>query len=191
MDAIGDKSAYTGESVSFSISGKDPDKLDRVSYSLVESTLPGAELDAQSGRFSGRAERPGDYQVVVAVIDDGFPPQTQTQKVRISVSDRPPAEPPREVSTPKPSFALAKFAFVTAITEVDGRRQVWISLRTEGKIEKKHEGEQLRVGEVPVTVQQIEDKSVVLEAAVLEKRFRVHLGQSFAEGQDLPGEGRL
>jgi hypothetical protein len=121
----------------------------------------------------------------VAVTDDGYPPKAAEQTVKIRINERPPEEtPPPQVAVAKPSFALAKFAFVTAITEAGGKRQAWISLRTDGKLLKLFEGDEFPIGEVTVKITRITEKTVELDAPVLEKRLLVSLGQNLAQGLD-------
>lgn len=180
---------YVGDMVSFTVKGQDPDKLDRVSYRVESDALAEARIDERSGEFRWPAAKTGDFEVVVAATDDGFPPKTTTQTVKIRVSERPPEAPPAPASVPKPSFDLAKFAFVTAITEAGGKRQAWVSLRANGELLKLFEGEEFKVGEVAVKVTRIADKTVELDAPVLERRLLVTLGQNLAEGRDLTDAG--
>lgn len=189
LEPIGEQTAYAGGELSFDVKARDPDKLDRVAYAIEAGDLPGARIDPASGKFHWPAEKIGEYEVVVAATDDGFPPKTARQTVKIRVTERPPEAPPPPADVPKPSFDQAKFAFVTAITEAGGKRQAWISLRTEGKLLKLFEGEEFQIGEVTVRVTRIADKTVELDAAVLEKRLRVTLGQSLADGRDLTAAG--
>jgi len=189
IETIGEQSKYAGDVVSFSIKARDPDKLDRMTYSLDGNGLPNAKIDPASGQFEWPAEKIGDYEVVVAATDDGFPPTPARQTVKIRITERPPeaAAPPPTVA--KPSFEQAKFAYVTAITESGGKRQAWISLRTEGKLLKLFEGEEFQIGEVTVKIARIAEKSVEFDAPVLEKRFLVSLGQNVGEGRDLTAAG--
>ena len=159
-----------------------------MTYSLDGSGLPNAKIDPKSGQFEWPAEKIGDYEVVVAATDDGFPPKTARQTVKIRITERPP-DAPQPSAVPPPSFELAKFAFVTAITESGGKRQAWISLRTEGKLLKLFEGDEFQIGEVTVKITRIAEKTVELDAAVLEKRLLVSLGQNVAEGRDLTAAG--
>jgi hypothetical protein len=180
---------YVGDVVAFAVKGRDPDRLDQISYGLEGSGLANAKIDARSGEFQWPAEKIGDYEVVVAATDDGFPPKTTRQTVKIRVTEKPPESASPPVAAPKPSFDLAKFAFVTAITEADGKRQAWISLRAEGKLLKLFEGDEFQIGEVTVKITRIAEKTVELDAAVLEKRLLVTLGQSLADGRDLTDAG--
>lgn len=179
---------HVGDVVAFTVKGQDSDKLDQISYGIEGSGLANAKIDATSGAFQWPAEKIGEYEVVVAATDDGFPPKTGRQAVKIRITERPP-EAPQETAAPKPSFDLAKFAFVTAITEDAGKRQAWISLRAEGKLLKLFEGDEFQIGEVTVKITRIAEKAVELDAAVLEKRLLVTLGQNVADGRDLTAAG--
>ncbi len=188
IETIGEQSKHAGDVVSFAVKSRDPDKLDQMTYSLEGSGLPNAKIDPKSGQFEWPAEKVGDYEVVVATTDDGFPPKTTRQTVKIRITERPP-DAPQPTAAPPPSFEQAKFAFVTAITESGGKRQAWISLRTEGKLLKLFEGDEFQIGEVQVKITRIAEKTVELDAAVLEKRLLVSLGQNVAEGRDLTAAG--
>lgn len=187
FESIADQRVNTNSSLSFTVRARDPDRQDQLRYSMDADGISGAAFDSRSGEFRWRPTSPGNYQVIFHVADDGFPPKSASQRVRISVTDPPPPapreDPPMVVS--KPSFAMAKFAYVTAITEVNGRRQTWINLRSDGSVLKLFEGDKFTVGEVPVMVRQIQGNTVELEAEVLEKRFRVRLGQNLADGVEL------
>ncbi len=187
FESISDQRVNTNSSVSFTVRARDPDGQDQIRYSMDADGISGAAFDPQSGQFRWRPTSPGDYQVTFHAVDDGFPPMSASQRVRISVTDPPPPAPREEpkVVAAKPSFAMAKFAYVSGITEVNGRRQTWINLRADGSVLKLFEGDEFTVGEVPVMVRQIHGNTVELEAEVLEKRFRVRLGQNLAEGVDL------
>jgi hypothetical protein len=190
LDVADEVSGHTNQPISFKVSGKDPDGWDRITYGLDGAALPGAELHPEEGRFAWQPQEPGEYELVVTATDDGFPAKTTRQTVRINVTDPPPPqEEPEPVAAPKPSFDRGKFAFLTAITEAAGQRQAWISLRTEGKLLKLFEGQQFDVGEVNVTVARIDDKTVELDAPVLEQRWFVHLGQSLEEARQATSDG--
>jgi hypothetical protein len=189
LEPIGSKTAYLNSPFSFVVAARDPDKLDRVTYRLEANGLNGARLDPQSGRFEWSPDKKGEYEVSIAATDDGFPPKTSRQTGKITVTD-PPPDATVDAGPPKPNFDKAQFAYVTAITEdAAGRWQAWITLRTDGKSLKLFEGDQFDVGEVKVTVTRIEERSVELHAAVLEKRLVVSLGQNLAEGRELSPEG--
>lgn len=183
LDVRDEVTGYKGRTLEITLAGKDPDESDTVYISLDGEGLPDAHVDKDSGRFEWLPKEVGVYDVTVKATDNGWPPKSVSQTFKIKVT-----EPPPEVPEPPhlPSFEMAKFAYVTGITEVDGRKETWIHLRTEGKMLELHEGDEFSIGEVKVTVKRISEKTVELEAAVLQKRLLVNLGQNVSEGNSLP-----
>jgi hypothetical protein len=78
-------------------------------------------------------------------------------------------------------------AFVTAIQYVNGRPEVWLTLRTEDKVVKLKPGESFQVGQFAGKVIEIEGDDVVLEEAD-GQRWLVSFGESLAQAFALPGE---
>jgi len=78
------------------------------------------------------------------------------------------------------------FAFLTAIQYVDGRPEVWFTLRTEDKVVKLKPGESFQVGQFAGKVIDVAGDDVVLEADG--QRWLVSLGESLAEAFALPPE---
>jgi hypothetical protein len=185
MESIGEITAYAGRTVEIAVRGSDPDKLDKVSYHIDGDGVPSDLSDNESGRFEWTATKLGEHEVEITATDNGWPPKSVSQTVTIKVTE---AEDEQVEVADLPSFEKAKFAYVTGITEVDGRKETWISLRTEGKMLKLKEGDEFVVDEVTVTVKRISEKTVELEAEVLKKRLLVSLGQNLAEGNSLPSE---
>jgi len=183
MKPVGTVTGYRGRTVEITVAGEDPNELDELRYSFQGDGFPDDCLDERSGRFRWYPEELGEFEVVFTATDDGWPPKSVSQTAKITVTDPPPEvkEPPR-----MPSFEKAKYAVVTGVTDDDGRKQAWIHLRTEDEMLQLGEGDEFDVGEVTVTVRRISEKTVELEAKVLQKRLSVGLGQSLAEGSVLP-----
>jgi hypothetical protein len=78
-------------------------------------------------------------------------------------------------------------AFVTAIQYVNGRPEVWLTLRTEDKVLKLKPGERFHVGQFAGKVVEIEGDDVVVEEAD-GQRWLVSFGESLAEAFALPEE---
>ena len=187
LDSIGEITGYKGGTVEFTVAGKDPDKLDELTYTIEGDGLPDDCLDEDSGRFAWEPGEIGEFPVKITATDTGWPPKSVSQTATINVTEAPPEEPPPERVL---DFASARFAYVTGITEAYGRKQTFIHLRTEDKMLELNEGDEFVVGEVTVTVRRIsnEARTVELEAGDLEKRLLVSLGQNLAEGSVLPSE---
>jgi hypothetical protein len=178
--------AYLQRPLGLTIRAKDPDRWDAMTYSVEGTPLPGATLDAKTGRFEWTPTKTGAFEVTLKITDDGLPPRSSTKKFRIDVAETP------EGDAPKPtSLDRGKSAYVTAVTQVDDRRQVWVSLRSEGRLLRLVEGSEFKLGDVTLTVSQIQDKAVEVEAKALKLRWLVSLGQNVADGRPLgaaPGE---
>jgi hypothetical protein len=63
----------------------------------------------------------------------------------------------------RPSLDLARFMFVTAILEVDGRRQVWLFDRTSGRTWKLSDGESFHVGALSGQVKSVGPTEVIVD----------------------------
>jgi hypothetical protein len=189
LESIGTHSGYTNTLISFNVSARDPDRLDSITYGLDGTTPEGVKIDPKSGRVELRADEPGEIELVVTATDDGFPPKAVSKIVKVAVTDEPEPEPEEPAPEPKPSFDRGKFVFLTAVTEASGRRQAWISLRTEGKLLKLFEGDQFDVGNVSVKVKRIEDRTVDLDSPELEQQWSVSLGQSLEQARSAAAEG--
>ena len=133
-------------SLSFSVKGTDADAGDKLSYSLEGSELPGAKLDSKTGEFRWTPDKVGDYEVMVRVADDGLPSRSSVEKVKISIAEAPP-EVAQAPTKKKLDFDPAEHAFVTAIVQTNGKWQVWVTVRTEGKILRFEEGDKVSVGQ--------------------------------------------
>lgn len=95
-----------------------------------------------------------------------FTPYSPPPPPVVARRDPPPPrpDPPKPSEPPKPpAFDHAKFAYVTAILQVDGRPQVWIDARTIGKQFKLSEGESFVVGESKGVVKRIGRHAVEIE----------------------------
>ena len=78
---------------------------------------------------------------------------------------------------------MAKFAFVTAILESDGKPQIWITVRTTGQMLKLGEGDTFTVGGLTGSVTSIDARKA--ELAIAGKRLVVSLGDSLKEAREL------
>jgi hypothetical protein len=88
---------------------------------------------------------------------------------------------PRRQEEPRPvnRFDQSPYCYVMAVVEVDGKPQVWIDQRTEGKKFRLYEGEMFQLGGVRCYVKKIEFNRVQFEAAG--GLYTIRPGKSFAE----------
>ena len=168
---------YLQRPFSFRFKSQDPDKWDAVTFSLEASNLPEATLDSKSGELHWTPQDIGTYEVTLKITDDGLPPKSATKSFKIEVED------PNAMRDAKATdFAQGQSAYVTAITQVDDRRQAWINLRNEKRLLKVFEGGEFTVGDVTLTVSHILDKAVQVESQSLKMRWSVGLGQNLSGG---------
>jgi hypothetical protein len=85
----------------------------------------------------------------------------------------------REELRPPNHFDQSPYCYVIAVVEVNGKPQVWIDLRTEGKKFRLYEGEMFQLGNVRCFVRKIEFDRVQFEAAG--GFYTIKTGKSFAE----------
>jgi hypothetical protein len=85
---------------------------------------------------------------------------------------------PREEVRPA-SFDHSPYCYVTGVVEVDGKPQVWVEIRTEGKTFKLYEGEMFKLGTVRCFVKKIEFDRVQFEASG--GLYTIKTGKSFVE----------
>jgi hypothetical protein len=171
------QTGYLGRNLEFRVSGRDPDPDDRLSYSFEGEAPEGARIDSESGRFEWTPSELGEYEVAFRLTDNGLPAKSATQTVKINVVEPPPEQ------EPPPGFDVAGQSFLTGITEISGRMQVWITVRTEGRVLKLQEGDELSIGSIQGTLSQITAE----EAQITTGNGRVivvGLGDSLIENGD-------
>jgi len=160
--------------VSFQVRASDPDDGDRLSFS-IEDAPDGAKIDPATGMFSWMPTEKGEYLVAIAVSDNGLPARTDRAEIRIAVVDPPP--PPAPPAPEPPGFDPATQAVVTGIIDALGRRELFVTVRTEGRVLKLTEGDPLSVGTIKGVVHRIgrDEVEIVTEDG---RNLVVELGKS-------------
>lgn len=104
--------------------------------------LPGAEsrnrLNDEPG--TGLAQRDVKEYVRILGGRNMFAPYVPPPPPKPLAATPPPPK-------PKPTFDPAKFAVLTGVTEIDGRPQAWIRVKTSGQLLKVSEGDAVDVGQ--------------------------------------------
>lgn len=175
--------ATLGKTFFCNIEAEDADPLDELTYELVSG--PKGMTLSDSGRITWRPSQTGDYQVEVAVTDNGLPPKRTTGSFEVEVRDPPP---PRVVvrekpEPPKPKFDESKHTFLTAIVEIGGRPEAWLSIRTADELLKLHVGEEISIGSVVGVIESISETEITIRGD--DRRLTVKLGHNLGEGESI------
>jgi hypothetical protein len=173
----GSTRGYLNQPMTIRPKAEDPEEQG-VRFRLGESRLPGLEIDERSGTINWTPDRKGEFEIPVFAVDEGLPPKETATTIRIEVTDPPP---PREPEPEPPAFDTAQFAYVTAFVEVNGRPEVWISSRTDGKLLRLQEGETFQIGLFEGQIEQISPRSVEIRNG--DKTVSVRYGQSLTDGE--------
>ncbi len=84
------------------------------------------------------------------------------------------------------SLDAADFAYLTAITEVDGEAEAWFTLRASGELLKLRNGQSFHIGALSGNVIEITDADVILDCE--NERWLVGVGESLMQASTLPPE---
>lgn len=163
------------------IKADDPDKLDQVTYKLADGAPAGATINERTGEFSWTPRAKGDFSAKVVAIDNGLPSKTSELALRISVTDPPPPPAPEPPVKKKLEFDDAKYTFVTGLLNAGGEMEVWLTIRTSGKVLKLRTGDSLSVGSIEGKVVGIDEEKAVIETP--EQKFIVFLGEKLLDGR--------
>ena len=164
-----------GDQLEFDPGAKDPDGHGFV-FSLVGQAPEGMRIDKSTGKIVWRPKELGDYEVLVAVSDNGIPSRKAEQKLAIKVVEPPP--PPAPVKE-EPKFDVASQAFVTGLLAGGKQPEVWVQSRTEGKTHFLKVGDNLKLGSVEGKVVSIGATYAELETEG--KRWIVGQDESLAD----------
>ncbi|MEX2114075.1 MAG: hypothetical protein WD845_12865 [Pirellulales bacterium] len=83
-------------------------------------------------------------------------------------------------------FDAADFAYLTAITEVNGEPEAWFTLRASGELLKLRNGQAFQIGALAGSIVEITDSDVVLDCE--DERWLVGVGESLMQASTLPPE---
>ena len=178
FERVGSRTIERGDSFSLELAARDPDALDILSFEICAGAPDDLRLDTRSGRLTWRPREVGKYEVKVVVRDDGIPVRTAEQTIEFEVVDPPPPPEVAEntVEEPQPlKFDDARYTYAIAMVEVSGERQLWLQVRTSGKILKLSEGDPVRIGSIDAKIAHIGDREVELEADGT--TFRIQVGE--------------
>ena len=179
LASVGSQKAYLNSRFQVTLKAQDPDKLDSVTYKLLDATLPGATINAKTGELQWTPKEKGEFQAKVVVTDNGLPARSDEQLVKITVNDPPPPPPPPPPSPKKKlDFDGAKFTVLSGITSRNGQLEAWFTVRTTGELLKLKVGQKIQVGSIEGKIAKIEDESVEIATNEDPKTIVINLGSS-------------
>ncbi len=114
------------------------------------------------------------------VTDNGTPRHSAERHFQVVVIDPPPEQP---AAPPEPTFDEASTAYLVGTILNGETRELWLMVRTTGKLQKLSVGDTLRVGKVSGTVQRIGEKEADIRTDNGDLRIRV--GQNLTEAKQL------
>ncbi len=167
---------FVNQRMSFTPKVDDPEK-GNLKYRVEHDGLEGLSIDENSGKLEWTPTETGDFEVLVYATDDGVPAKEASQTIRLAVSN--PPDPPPTVE--RRTFDEAKYTYVTGIVEVNGRRQVWLTVRTEGKWLRLYEGDTFQIGSLDGKIVRIFPRYVEILAG--QDLRLVRFGQSLHDGE--------
>jgi hypothetical protein len=178
--------AETGKTFTLAVKATDADPLDKISFRLAEDAPPEAKINS-TGELRFQSKQKGTFQLTVIASDDGLPVKSSQRRIEITVADPPPRVVANNNDRPPPPpqayFGDGELTFVTGITEINGRREVWLNVRTTGETMKLNEGEKFQVQRLKGVVSRIGLTDADVTAAGERRRFEV--GDNLAEGRKL------
>ena len=110
-----DPETEAGERISISIKATDPDDGDKLKFELLEGAPEWAKI-SDSGRFSGRPQEVGSYDIMVKVTDDAVSAKSDEMKFTVVVKERTKAAVVQEEPKAK-GFDKSKLAYGLRICE--------------------------------------------------------------------------
>ncbi len=134
--------AVQGIAVDYTVTAKDPDPKQKLTYAVEGEKPEGFSIDASTGKLRWTGKDLGEYKVTVKATDSGLPSKSATQLLTIQV--KPP--PPPRVEPPK--FDVASQAKLTGLVTDGVGPEAWIFSLTEGKLHKLREGAEMVLGDV-------------------------------------------
>jgi hypothetical protein len=168
---------HPNKPLTFRLEATDPES-DPLSY-FLEGDAPAGLVIRPNGEVSWTPSELGSFQFSYRVEDSGLPSKSAHGEVKLTIAE-PPTPPPTPVA--KPGFDPATQATVSGITESDGSPVIWINVRTEGKVLKLREGDEVSVGTLQGKVTKIRVQQKDAEIATTEGgTVVVVLGKSLVE----------
>ena len=182
FEGVSSKEFVVSKTHSLRVRARDADRKDRLRYWLEADEELAATIDESSGEIKFNPSKLGEFAMKVGVSDDGLPAGNDEVSFTVSIVEPEPVAEPVATET-KPSFDPASQAFITAVVEVNGKPEMWVSVRTTGELLKLHEGDHIKIGQFEGIVRKIHPKAIAIDSG--EKRVYVRQGQTLTQAAEL------
>jgi hypothetical protein len=162
------KRSYTSETDAvFSLTAKDADEEDLMTFEIIEAAVEGFKLEStkpgdRTARLTVPGQKAGRYKFKARVSDNGFPAKESIKEFTVAFEDEEivDAGPPPK---PDPPFINARETRINSIVlEKTGDWRVWIVVRTTGDRYELTVGESFELDKQNWVVEEIRPKEAVL-----------------------------
>jgi len=184
---IGSKQVEVQRTLSFTAKAIDADPLDTVTYQLSTTAPSGARIGATSGKFNWTPTEIGEFEFDVVANDDNLPGKSVRQTVQVTVVIAPLTKVVTKPANDRPGKLepdVAKHTYLIGTIERSGHREIWLQVRTTGKIHKLSEDDSIRFGSIDGKVSRIGNRDA--EITVGDQRILVRVGENLSEADKRP-----
>ncbi len=182
LESIGRREAEVNKPTEFRLRARDVDEKDRLRYWLEADERLQAKIDEATGTVAITPTELGEFTVKIGVADNGLPEGSDEATFTIQVVEPPP--PMVVVKEPDPpAFDDAGFAYITGVVEINGRPEIWLSVRTTGQLLKLREGDRIQVGQFDGVVKRIHSKAIQIQQG--DRQLYLKNGQNLTQAVEL------
>ncbi len=178
---VGNKKVSLGNQLSVKVIAQDPDEFDQLSFSLVGYVPEGAEIDEQTGTITWSPQEIDEFDLSVQVADSGTPSLTDEVTFTVTVTE---ADPEDDVADDNDGLDEAQYTYLVGTISTGPNREIWLNIRTTGKVLRLSKGDRIKVGTVSGVVHEIGDKHASIRTDDGELLIRV--GQNLSEARIRP-----
>ena len=137
---------------------------------------------ASSGKLTWTPRTNGKYEFLVRATDDGWPAKSTKDELLVVTVEDPPVPPPE--APRKLAFDDAKHTFLSAVIDVSGTGQIWLSIRPKGQTLKLAVGDTFEIGSVKGTIISIGEGDFTFESDG--KEHKLSKGGNLEEAVSVP-----
>lgn len=162
-----------GESLRTTLAARDPDQLDKLEFAAGENIPERLEIDKQSGEVRWRPEAVGTYTFEAIVRDDGTPRLSDRVTITVNVEEQAKSNDKPAVAAADRPLDEARFTYPIASLDIEGRKQIWLQIRTKGEILRLSEGDPVKIGSIEGVITRIGQRDVLVTVGEDEHLIRL------------------